>query len=175
MRRTAIVGALALSMTAPALAQAPAAQPSAAQRSAPVDIRLLDGSTLKAQDLRGKVVLKMFWASWSPASLSALATLEQLQAVHQQDGLAVVALSIDENERDARLSARAHGHRVPVAMRSDAVFERYGRVESTPAYLLIDRGGAVRERVAGPLDPAKLRAKVAALLAEPPPMKLSER
>jgi hypothetical protein len=60
-------------------------------------------------------------------------------------------------------------------MRSDAVFERYGRVESTPAYLLIDRGGAVRERVAGPLDPAKLRAKVAALLAEPPPMKLSER
>jgi thiol-disulfide isomerase/thioredoxin len=174
MCRLAVVAALALSMTAPALAQAPAAPPSGAQRTA-VDIRLLDGSTLKAQDLRGKVVVKMFWASWSPASLSALATLEQLQGVHQADGLAVVALSIDENERDARLSARAHGHRVPVAMRSDAVFERYGRVESTPAYLLIDRSGVVRERVAGPLEQAKLQAKVAALLAEPAPMKLSER
>lgn len=171
MRRRVVTAAVALCAALPAFGQ-PAATP---DRLAPVDIRLLDGSVLKAADLRGKVVVKMFWASWSPASVTALGTLEQLQAAHRGDGLAVVALSIDENERDARVSARAHGHRVPVAMRSDAVFERYGRVQSTPAYVLIDRSGVVRERVAGNLDGPKLQAKVAALLAEPPSLKLSER
>jgi len=91
------------------------------------------------------------------------------------DGRVLVALSIDENERDARVSARSHGHRVPVAMRSDAVFEHYGRVEQTPVYLIIDRSGTVRERVAGPVATAKLQSKIAALLAEPPPVRLSER
>jgi thiol-disulfide isomerase/thioredoxin len=170
MRSAFVTFALALAFVTPAIAQEPAAS-----RVTPVDIRLLDGRVLKASDMRGKVVVKLFWASWSPASVTALGTLEQLQAAHQAEGIAVVALSIDENERDARVSARSHGHRVPVAMRSDAVFEHYGRVEQTPVYLIIDRSGTVRERVAGPVATAKLQSKIAALLAEPPPVRLSER
>lgn len=170
MRSALVIAALALGVGAPANAEQPQAE-----RPAPVDIRLLDGRVLKAADLRGKVVVKIFWASWSPASVTALGVLDRLHAVHSGDGLAAIALSIDENERAARDSVRAHGYRLPVAMRSDAVFARYGRVEATPAYVILDRTGAVRDRGVGNVDPAQLQAKITALLAEPAPLKLSER
>jgi thiol-disulfide isomerase/thioredoxin len=170
MRCAVATAVLALALAAPA-----SADQTQVARPGPVDIRLLDGRVLKAADLRGKVVVKMFWASWSPASVTALGVLDRLHASHAPDGLAAIALSIDENERAARESVRAHGYRMPVAMRSDAVFDRFGRVEATPAYVLIDRSGTVRDRGAGPVDPAYLQAKVAALLAEPAPIRLSER
>lgn len=169
MRKRALATAIALVLAAPVLAVQP--EP----LTPPTDIRLLDGRMLKAGDLRGKVVVKLFWASWSPASVTAVGALDDLQTIYGPQGLTAIALSIDESERAARDSVRVHGYRIPVAMRSDALFERYGRVETTPAHVIIDRSGAIRYRGTGALDAARLQAKIAALLAEPAPMTLSGR
>ncbi len=66
MRCAVATAVLALALAAPA-----SADQTQAARPGPIDIRLLDGRVLKAADLRGRVVVKMFWASWSPASVTA--------------------------------------------------------------------------------------------------------
>ena len=33
-----------------------------------IDVKLLSGKVLKAKDLRGKVVINLIWATWSPAA-----------------------------------------------------------------------------------------------------------
>lgn len=134
-----------------------------------LDVRLLSGKVLKAKDLRGKVVINVIWATWSPAARIELPQLQRLYQAHREKGLEVVALSIDENVAEVREFWRSRGYSLPVAMRSDAFFEHYGRASTTPMFYVIDRQGVLRHRIAGPIAADKLEALVTPLLAEPPP------
>jgi thiol-disulfide isomerase/thioredoxin len=134
-----------------------------------LDVQLLNGKVLKAKDLRGKVVINMIWATWSPAARMELPEIQRLYQAHRDKGLEVVALSIDENVGDVREFWRRRGYSVPVAMRSEAFFERYGRVSTTPMFYIVDRQGVLRHRIAGPIAPEKLEVLLKLLLAEPPP------
>jgi peroxiredoxin len=153
-----------------ALAAAPAAAATPIDQPAPeLDTRLLNGKLAKAKDLRGKVVVTMIWATWSPAARMQLGDVQHLYAANRGKGLEVLALSIDERESEVRDFWRKRGYSMPVAMRSDAFFDRYGRVSTTPMYYVVDRGGILRHRIAGPIAPEKLQALLAPLLAEPAP------
>ncbi len=134
-----------------------------------LDVRLLSGKVLKAKDLRGKVVINMIWATWSPAARMGLPEIQRLYQEHREKGLEVVALSIDENAAEVREFWRKRGYSLPVAMRSEAFFERYGRVSTTPMFYVVDRQGVLRHRIAGPIASDKLEAMLRPLLAEPPP------
>jgi len=147
-----------------------AAGPVAVNAPAPVlDVRLINGKLVKARDLRGKVVVTIIWATWSPAARNELGELQRLYAADRGKGLEVLALSIDESIGEVREYWRAHGYTMPVAMRSDAFFDHYGRVTTTPMYYIVDRQGILRHRVAGPVAPDKLEVLLKPLLAEVPP------
>ena len=147
-----------------------AAQPVAVDSPAPVlDTRLISGKLVRARDLRGKVVVKMIWATWSPAARMQLDELQRLYSGSRGKGLEVLALSIDESIGEVREYWRAHKYTMPVAMRSDAFFDHYGRVTTTPMYYIVDRQGVLRHRVAGPVAPDKLAALLNPLLAEARP------
>jgi thiol-disulfide isomerase/thioredoxin len=134
-----------------------------------LDLRLLSGKVLKAKDLRGKVVVNMVWATWSPAARMELPQLERLYQAQREKGLEVVALSIDENVGDVQKFWRKRGYTLPVGMRSDEFFEHYGRASTTPMFYVIDRQGVLRHRIAGPISPEKLERLLAPLIAEAPP------
>lgn len=134
-----------------------------------VDVRLLNGKLVKAKDLRGKVVVTVIWATWSPAARMELGEVQRLYAAHRGKGFEVLALSIDESVGEVREFWRTRGYSMPVAMRSDAFFERYGRVTTTPMYYVVDRQGVLRHRIAGPVGPERLDALLKPLLAEPAP------
>ncbi|HSD42701.1 MAG TPA: TlpA disulfide reductase family protein [Burkholderiales bacterium] len=149
---------------------AAAAGPVQVDASAPeLDFRLANGKLVKARDLHGKVVVTMIWATWSPAARMQLGDLQRLYAGSRGKGLEVLALSIDESIGEVREFWRARGYTMPVAMRSDAFFEHYGRVTTTPMYYIVDRHGMLRHRIAGTLAPEKLEALVTPLVAEPAP------
>ena len=147
-----------------------AAGPASVDSPAPVlDIRLISGKLVKARDLRGKVVVTMIWATWSPAARMQLGELQRLHSGSRGKGLEVLALSIDESIGEVREFWRARGYTMPVAMRSDAFFDHYGRVSTTPTYYIVDRQGVLRHRVAGTLGSEALAALLKPLLAEEVP------
>ena len=159
----------AIIAAAAALATTTAAAIEIDQPAPELDVRLLSGKVLKAKDLRGKVVINMIWATWSPAARMELPEIQRLYRAHHEKGLEVVALSIDENVGEVREFWRKRGYSLPVAMRSDAFFEHYGRVSTTPMFYVVDRQGVLRHRIAGPIAADKLEALLNPLLAEPPP------
>jgi len=139
-------------------------------RAAPeLDVRLLSGKLLKAKELRGKVVVNVIWATWSPAARMELREVQRVYRDLRDKGLEVVALSIDENPGEVREFWRKREYSFPVAMRSDAFFDHYGRVSTTPMFYIVDRQGTLRHRVAGTIGTEKLEALLKPLLAEPPP------
>jgi thiol-disulfide isomerase/thioredoxin len=139
------------------------------QAAPELDVRLLSGKVLKAKDLRGKVVVSMIWATWSPAARMELPEIQRLYQAHREKGLEIVALSIDENVGEVREFWRKRGYSLPVAMRSDEFFEHYGRASTTPMFYIVNRQGMLRHRIAGPITAAKLEGLLVPLLAEPPP------
>lgn len=158
------------------LAAAPARAEVELNQAAPaLDARLLNGRTLKAKDLQGKVVVTLFWATWCPTCRSTLPELQRLYGEHQARGLEILALSIDESPKEVREFLRGKSLGYPVGLRGDAWFEHYGRVSTTPTVYVSDRDGVVRHRLAGNVSAAKIEALVLPLLERPVPVSAAAR
>ena len=130
-------------------------------------VETLDGTTLDASDLRGRVAVVNFWATWC---LPCRVEVPALQALHEDlagEGLVVLGLSTDAGGRgavDAFLEER--GVTYPVAMADGAVRRAFGGVTALPTTFIVDRDGVIRHRVFGFFAPPAMRAAVRRLLDE---------
>ena len=111
----------------------------------------LQGREVKLSDLRGKVVLLNFWATWCKPCKEEMPAMQASYDKLRDKGF--VVLAVNELEDTARVAEhiRTHGHTFEVVMdHNNQVANKYG-VVGLPASFLIDRQGIVRERVSGNL------------------------
>jgi len=112
---------------------------------------------LALADVRGKVVVLDFWASWCAPCKAALPALDAIARRHSGAGLAVLAIDIDTDRREAE---RFLAERVPepaMTLLRDAggdLLARFG-ASGMPALYVLDREGTVRAAECG-YDLAKL-------------------
>jgi thiol-disulfide isomerase/thioredoxin len=67
----------------------------------PLDLRFaaVDGSTVDLTQLRGKVVLIDFWASWCPDCIRELPEIQKLDAAYRASGLVIIGISLDRDHQ----------------------------------------------------------------------------
>jgi thiol-disulfide isomerase/thioredoxin len=130
------------------------ATPSRDAPLAPVEGRLLDGTTLHLEALRGRVVLLDVWATWCVPCARTLAEYARLERELGRDALRVVAMSIDEDDEDVRrYLARSSLDLTVLRDSGGTVAERLG-VRAIPTTFVVDRAGVVRLREDGFADSA---------------------
>ena len=67
------------------------------------ELNTLDGKAIRLQDLRGKVVLLTFWASWCEASVAEIPTLKAIYEEYGKDQrFAMIGLSLDKSREVLR-------------------------------------------------------------------------
>jgi thiol-disulfide isomerase/thioredoxin len=95
-----------------------------------VTLEAFDGTTVRLDDLRGRVRIVDFWASWCEVCKEALPRLDALARRHAGSGLSVLAVSIDDDR---------------------AAAERWiaARLPAPALRLLRDPGGALLARLGG--------------------------
>lgn len=127
----------------------------------------LEGRPQSLADLRGKVVLIDFWATWCAPCRAEIPEYIALQAKHGADGLVVLGMSLDTLPTEAvRDFVRKAGINYPVIVTDSEIAEAYN-VQVLPTTVLIDREGRVRHRKEGAMRDAEAYAgQVRALLAE---------
>lgn len=117
-------------------------------------------------DLRGKVVVLDFWASWCVPCKLAVPDLEALHQEHARRGLVILGINVND-KGDPVASLQKLGGSYPVLVRGEPVASDYG-VTALPTVIVIGRDGNVLLRETGysPLLSEKLRETVEAALDE---------
>ncbi|HRP95079.1 MAG TPA: TlpA disulfide reductase family protein [Rhodocyclaceae bacterium] len=138
------------------------------RRAPQLDVRLIDGTTLSRAELRNKVVLTVFWATWCPICMRELPEYQQLRDRHQAAGLEVLAISVDDEPGVVREYLQRSRLSIPIAMRTWQLKAAWGPVQGTPLLYLTDRAGVLRVRHLGAVELDALERQIASLLAEEP-------
>jgi thiol-disulfide isomerase/thioredoxin len=119
----------------------------------------LDGTDVALEDLKGKVVLLDFWASWCQPCRRELPSLEKLHQEFGNSGLAVVGINVGEEPSAVKKFLGTTPLSFPlVPMDDSAELVAKLSVSSFPTMVLIDREGKIASYEVGERDEAELRA-----------------
>lgn len=141
--------------------------PSRKDRAPDFRVRTMQGNWVSLSDLRGKLVLINFWATWCKHCYTEMKDLEKVKQQYGSQGLEVIGLEIGESEAEPlRKYAAEHGITYPLALTPEPTRKAYGHVFQVPASFLIDREGFIRYHWDGVRDGATFSAAVSRLLTE---------
>jgi thiol-disulfide isomerase/thioredoxin len=133
-------------------------------------LRSFDGREITLSQLKGKVVLLDFWATWCGPCKESIPHLIQLYKTYREGGFELVGMNIDKGDGEAvRRFVRSMDIPYPIVATPEDVVRSY-RVTGIPATFLIDKEGKIREKVVGfsGAIARQLDTKVADLTSEKP-------
>jgi peroxiredoxin len=116
--------------------------------------------SVSLSQLKGKIVVLNFWATWCPPCVEEMPSLVQMQKHMQGKGITVLAVSVDDDADDYHkflkehdidlLTVRDPGQKNDTGVIA-AVASRYGTFKFPETYI-IDRDGTIRRKFIGPVD-----------------------
>ncbi|MBK7369702.1 MAG: TlpA family protein disulfide reductase [Candidatus Eisenbacteria bacterium] len=101
-----------------------------------------DGRSFRIADLKGVTVVN-FWASWCAPCRRELPRLAALDRELRSSGGRVVAISIDEDRRNAERFLRANAPSLGVAFDGPEALARSLDLRNVPCTIVLDRSGAI--------------------------------
>jgi len=139
----------------------------AKQATPPLRLTGLDGKEWNLSQLRGKVVVVNFWASWCGPCVDELPVLNQL-ARQDPDKVAVVGVNYKEALDTIERFSAAHPFAYPVLRDRTGDMFRQWTAGVMPTTILVDRQGRARWRSVGeiPAGDTRMKAAIDALVAE---------
>lgn len=133
-------------------------------------LTLTDGKTLRLPELKGKVVLVNFWATWCPPCLEEIPELIKLQSTYAERGLVVLGIDYMEKPDREKLVRfmEEQGINYPVAYGETRVVQglakALGGVFALPVTKVLDREGKVVKAHVGGLNFNEMKKMVEPLL-----------
>jgi cytochrome c biogenesis protein CcmG/thiol:disulfide interchange protein DsbE len=134
--------------------------PLVAKQAPSFALTLFDGKAIKLEDLRGKVVLLNFWASWCVPCRAEAKALEETWKKYKDRGVVFLGVNIQDKEDNARafieefrisyLNGRDSGGKIAID---------YG-VWGIPETFFIDRQGRITYKHAGAMNAPLITAKL---------------
>ena len=122
------------------------------------DLPELEDTYVRLSDFRGKVVFLNFWATWCKPCREEMPSMEVLYRNFKQDGLVVLAVSIDRvtTKQEIPPFVKSLNLTFPVLIDSWGQTDKRYKLMGVPETYIIDQQGILREKVIGPRDWTRL-------------------
>jgi len=137
-------------------------------RPAPaLSVRDLNGRTISLAELKGKVVLLNFWATWCPPCKAEIPDFIEFYGSHKAQGLEIIGLSVDRLS-PAALQAFVLQNKMtyPVAFATEKIIEDFQPGDLIPTTIVVDKLGRIRHKQVGLTDKDTLAELFQKLAAE---------
>lgn len=129
----------------------------------------LNGRSIEISNLRGKVVLLNFWATWCGPCRMEIPEFERLQQEYP-NRIQVIGLSIDTSPAsDVAAFAKRLAINYPVVMASEAIQAKFGAIPAVPTTFILDPRGRIVQRDVGLHSYDDFNSVIRALLGMPFP------
>jgi|ERR1700683_4769977 thiol-disulfide isomerase/thioredoxin len=114
-------------------------------------VKDLQGHEISSGDLRGKVVLIDFWATWCQPCKKEMPGYQKLLDRYGSRGFAVVGFKFDTmtDTEDPLLFAKEIKVRYPLVVAANDLKRKFGGVEGLPTTMIYDRQGILRQKIIG--------------------------
>lgn len=130
----------------------------------------LDGTEISLSELKGKVVLLNFWATWCIPCRKEIPALNELHKQYEAQGFTVVGVSHDDTAEMVRDFQKEIPMDYKVLVGGDKFSEDFGLV-GFPTTFVIDRDGRIREKILGEKTKEQFEEKIKSALAASPQAK----
>ncbi len=127
----------------------------------------ISGKKVRLADLRGRVVLLEFWATWCPPCRDEIPTLERLHMQYGGKGLVILAISMDEVGWDEVKSFVADRKISYTVLRGTEDVSTDYKVRLIPAMFLIDKEGIIKKQYMGGGSDKAVEQEIKMLLEQP--------
>jgi len=137
--------------TSPSQPTKPVAAGEIGSRLPDFSVKDLQGRPVSSHDLRGKIVLVDFWATWCQPCRKEMPGYQKLADEYGRQGFVVIGFKFDTmpDMEDPIAFAKGIGVHYPLGVATDDLKQKFGGIEGLPTTMLYDRQGVLRMRVIG--------------------------
>lgn len=132
------------------------------------DLKELGGKQVALDDMKGKVVLIDFWATWCPPCVKSLPHVNELAGNKDMAEKGLVVLAVNAREQDEKIQKFLNDKGLKnliVPIDTDGATMSKYLVQGIPTTVIINRDGTVAEAFVGSGNDAAIDASIAKALA----------
>ena len=132
----------------------------------------LDGNKVTLSELRGKVIVVNFWATWCLPCREETPALEKSYEQYKASGVIILGVNMTNQDVVSEVESFVQEFRLtyPILLdRDGSVSNTLYQVRGLPTTFFVNREGVIRTvLVGGPMSETFIRSKIEALLQEVP-------
>jgi peroxiredoxin len=146
--------------------EAQACSPDAPAANLDFTLKDMNGAEVKLADLKGKVVLLNFWATWCGPCRLEIPWFVELQEKYADQGFRVVGISVDDPPEALPPFAKRFKINYPLVVGVDRedVQKAYGPIFGVPMTFIIGRNGRICMKHVGPASKEQFESEIKSLL-----------
>jgi len=129
-------------------------------------ITTMEGAQMRLSDLKGRVVVVNFWASWCGPCRDEAPVLEALWQSYKDKGVILVGIAYTDTEREAKAFIEEFSQTYPNALDIGTKISEDYHIQGVPETFVINKQGEIVKFFMIPLRPGDLEPLLDELVAE---------
>jgi thiol-disulfide isomerase/thioredoxin len=134
------------------------------------ELQNVSGGVLKSDDIKGKVTVVDFWATWCQPCIQEIPNFNKIHESHDGKGVQMLAITVESGSLDEiKPKVKQLNMKYPVVVGDDKVVEGFGGLIGFPTTFVVTQDWKIYKKYLG-MTPKKrelIEKDIATLLAQP--------